>query len=567
MRHLRKHSPDTAQGRLDVALAPGRSDIRAGARLSVLSALMWLPMSAAVAVGLGGLVAGTMDPAGIAAAAVAFVCAGVLRAVLAMRATARLDQAADKILAAERAALVMGQDRLSPRAPREASAAVAAMLTEKLPLLVPYVRRYRAAYYRAALVPAILLLCAATFSWAVAAILLVAGPLIPVFMALVGLAARQASERQMAEIGTLSGLLADRLGALVDLRLLDARERMLSDFETRADRLRDRTMAVLRVAFLSSTVLEFFAAVGVAMVAVYVGFTLLGEIGFGAWGDGLTPGQGIFLLMLAPEFFQPLRDLAAAWHDKAGAVAVAGELASVEGEADGGAILGQGAAVPPLAQAVPTIALTGLRLGDLRFPDLHIAPGESLALTGASGSGKSTLIALIGGLVAPDAGTVTLDGVPLDAAQADAWRALVAWVPQSTHFADGTLRDGLRLGAPTGVTESDIAAALDLAQAGDVVAALPEGLDTVLGETGGGVSGGEARRLLVARAALSRRPVVLADEPTADLDPATAQAVIAALQALNRAGATVIVATHDRALAAAMGRRVSLDGAARVAAA
>jgi ATP-binding cassette subfamily C protein CydD len=315
-------------------------------------------------------------------------------------------------------------------------------------------------------------------------------------------------------------------------------------------------MAVLRVAFLSSTVLELFAAIGVAMVAVYVGFALLGEIGFGAWATPLTLSQGVFLLMLAPEFFQPLRDLAAGWHDKAAAVAVAREVKDLEEEAPR-EILGAGGAA--IAVPVPTIALDGLGLGALSFPDVQIRPGEAVALTGPSGSGKSTLIALIGGLERPDRGAVRLDGVALTEEGADRWRAQVAWVPQAAQFPAGSLRDGLMLGAAAGTGEAAIAAALQLASAGDVVARLPEGLSTELGETGGGVSGGEARRLMLARAALSGRRVVLADEPTADLDRETAAEVIAALRALADRGATVIVATHDMALAAAMDRRVTLD--------
>jgi ATP-binding cassette subfamily C protein CydD len=430
------------------------------------------------------------------------------------------------------------------------------MLTDKLPLLRPAILRHRPAALRAAILPVAYLALALPFSWAVALILAVAGPLIPVFMALVGMAAREASERQMDEVGSLSGLLGERLSALTDIRLLDARARMSTEFADRAEALRGRTMAVLRVAFLSSTVLELFSAIGVAMVAVYVGFALLGEIPFGAWATPLTLSEGIFLLMLAPEFFQPLRDLAAAWHDKAGALAVTRELAEAEAmqEAE---ILGSGGASDTVGTA-PILALCRLRLGALTFPDLTIHPVEALAITGPSGSGKSTLLSLIGGLQTSDEGDITLDGTPLDAATADAWRARIAWVPQAAQMLAGPLRRTLALGRPTRPSEAEIDAALALASARDIVARLPGGLDAELGETGGGVSGGEARRLMLARAALSGRPVLLADEPTADLDTTTAAEVIAALLALKVRGVTVIVATHDTALAAAMDRQISL---------
>jgi ATP-binding cassette subfamily C protein CydD len=557
MRRFSKKDEDPAQARLARAMAPEARGIRMAAALTVVAGLAWPVMAAAVARVFGALVEGRATPATIWGMGALFVGAGALRICAGHRAARRLDLAADRILARERAALLASQDRLAPRAERATSAATAAMLTDKLPLLRPAIVRHRPAALRAAILPLVYLALALPFSWAVALILAVAGPLIPVFMALVGLAAREASERQMDEIGSLSGLLGERLSALTDIRLLDARRRMGAEFADRAEALRARTMAVLRVAFLSSTVLEFFSALGVAMVAVYVGFALLGEIPFGAWATPLTLSEGIFLLMLAPEFFQPLRDLAAAWHDKAGALAVSRDL--VETEAEGQAeILGTGGAAD-VRTGAPSLTSTGLRLGALRFPDLTLRPSEAIALTGPSGSGKSTLLSLIGGLETPDAGRITLDGATLSADTADAWRARIAWVPQAAQMLAGPLRSTLALGRATAPTEAELRAALDLASAGDIVARLPGGLDTELGETGGGVSGGEARRLMFARAALSGRPVLLADEPTADLDAATAAEIVAALLALRARGMTVIVATHDATLAAAMDRRVVLS--------
>lgn len=521
-----------------------------------MAALLWIVMAAAVAKVFGDLVAGRANATTIALSVAVFVAVGMVRIWLGWRAATLLDAASDRLVAHEREILVSGQDRLSPRAARLASASVGALIVDKIPHLAPFVRRYRPAALRVAVVPIVLLVVALVLSWTVAAILLVAGPLIPVFMALVGLAARDASARQMEEIGTLSGLLAERLAALTDVRLLNGRGRLLTEFETRSQRLRERTMSVLRVAFLSSAVLELLAALGVAMVAVYVGFALLGELRFGAWDTPLTPAEGVFLLMIAPEFFQPLRDLAAAWHDKAAALAVAGELAELEAEKRD-TILGTGG---PARASTPTpvISLSGLGIRSLGFPDLDIRPGDSVAFTGPSGSGKSTLISLIGGLETPDKGAVQIDGVPLSWDTADGWRGLVAWVPQAARFEAGTLRDTLLLGAPADTTDVDVDAALALASADTVVARLPEGLDTLLGEAGGGVSGGEARRLLIARAALSRRPVLLADEPTADLDPETAAEVISALSALNAARTTVVVATHDPDLARAMKWQIAL---------
>jgi ATP-binding cassette subfamily C protein CydD len=335
----------------------------------------------------------------------------------------------------------------------------------------------------------------------------------------------------MDEIGSLSGLLGERLSALTDIRLLDARARMSADFADRAEALRERTMAVLRVAFLSSTVLELFSAIGVAMVAVYVGFALLGEIPFGAWATPLTLSEGIFLLMLAPEFFQPLRDLAAAWHDKAGALAVTRELAEADAQQSRNPRHGR-VAGPLRARPHPCAQRPAPRRADLPRPDgpspAKLWPSPALRAAGSRRFCRSSA-----GWRHPTQAPITLDGEPLSAANADGWRARIAWVPQAAQMLAGPLRRTLTLGCPDQTDEAEIAPRSRSPRPQEIVARLPGGLDAELGEAGGGVSGGEARRLMLARAALSGRPVLLADEPTADLDPTTAAEVIAALVALK----------------------------------
>lgn len=525
--------------------------LRRAALLSALAAALWPLQALALAWGIGGWVAGAGVRASLIAAA-GFALIGVLRAVLDRVAARQAYLAADGVIHELRQGLLT-REALRPGA-AASSAALAAMLTEKLAVLGPWITRYRPAMARTKLVPLISLVLAFWLSWAVGLVFLVTGPLIPIFMALVGMAAKEASARQMVEIGDMNTLLIDRIAALPDILLLNAGDASRAAFEARAEGLRARTMAVLRVAFLSSTVLELFSAIGVALVAVYVGFTLLGELNFGTWGTGLTLSEGIFLLLLAPDYFQPLRDLAAAWHDKAAAEAVADELDALEAD-ETAPVLGQGARAEPLAGPA-SVSLEGVAVhrGDqlLRLPDLSVAPGESVALSGPSGVGKSTALDLMAGLLTPAEGAVCVAGRALDADTADAWRGRIGYVPQGVHVPDMTLRrflDPHDLGA-------DLDAALCKARADGIVAALHEGLETVLGETGAGVSGGEARRLLLARAFLTGADVILADEPTADLDATNGAAIIDALTALAAEGRTVIVATHDPALVAAMGRVV-----------
>ncbi|MDO6592149.1 MULTISPECIES: thiol reductant ABC exporter subunit CydD [Rhodobacterales] len=534
-------------------LAPGHQNQRKAARLAVIASLIWPFQAWLVAFALGGLLTGETVSAAFVASG--FIALGLLRAVLVYMSEKHGEKAAIKVIRAARA-LIVGREAMRAEACDFGGAgSIAALAGEKLDLLAPFITRYAPARARVMVVPLVILALAVWQSWAVAVIFVISGPLIPVFMALVGMAAKEASRDQMAEVGTLNDLLVERLSAVVDIRLLGAQDAVLSGFETQAQGLRQRTMAVLRVAFLSSTVLELFAAIGVAMIAVYVGFSLLGALEFGAWGGTVTPQVGIFLLLLAPEFYQPLRDLAAAWHDKAAADAVLEELSAWD-RTDTQTLMGQGGPSARL-DGPASVELRGASLhGGIALNDFEIRAGETVALMGASGTGKTSTLRAIAGLVQPVAGDLMVAGHPLNSETADPWRARIGWMPQAPHFLNASLRYNLTLGDGGDPTD-----ALKQAAVMDVVAGLPQGLHTRLGETGGGLSGGEARRVTLARAIYSKPDIILADEPTADLDAQTAAAVTEGLLAQAAKGVTLIVATHDAALAAKMDRIITIGGA------
>ena len=528
--------------------------IRTASRLTALSALLWVPQAALVASVFSRLLAGA-GGVSVLVGTTGFLALAALRLALSYLAEGLLFRAGQSIVTHTRQEILDREAKSVGPSAFGGPGALAALACEKLDALLPYITRYAPAQARVKTVPLVILALAFWHSWAVGVVLLIAGPLIPVFMALVGYAAKEADERHMSEIGTLNDLLVDRLAALADMRLLGATPRVIAQFETAANDLRARTMAVLRVAFLSSTVLELFAALGVAMVAVWVGFSLLGELSWGTYGAGLTPWAGMFLLLLSPDYFQPLRDLSAAWHDKAAGLAVAKDLVAWQ-EADTTPLLGNGAASAALSgPAEITLAGVSVQRGPrlITYPDLTIAPGARIALSGPSGAGKTTLLRLIAGLEHPASGKITVAGQPLSAESADAWRARLGWMPQAPMFLGRSLRHNITFGA---ALTSDVIATAALA---DVLKTLPKGDLTLLGETGGGLSGGEARRVMLARALAAHPDVVLADEPTADLDRDTADRITEGLMALAARGATLIVATHDPVLIARMDQVVDIQ--------
>lgn len=549
------------QDALKPVLAGQAGLARQAALWSLAGPLLWLPQAAVIAAVISAAIGGPglapLPGAGL------FLGLAVLRAMVEMRAQALSQRLSRTVRLALRERLIGHALRLAPQGGDEDPGGLASLMGEGVAQTGPWVERYRPAALRARVLPVVILVLAFSQSWAAGLALLLTGPLIPLFMALVGWAAEAASRAHLVETGALNRVLIDRVAALVDLRLLGAGDRAAADLETQSESLRQRTMKVLRLAFLSSTVLEFFASLGVAMVAVHVGLSLLGLVGWGAWGAGLTPFGGIFILLIAPDFYQPLRDLAAAWHDRAAAEAAGqgiGARLAVQS-----VILGQGG---PAGGRAPGGALQwrGLVLApgqgrQIAVPDGTVAPGEAVALVGPSGAGKTTLLYTLAGLVPAAAGEVRQGELRLDDASADAIRGHLALLPQVPRFPAASLRAYLRNGVP-GVSEDDIWAALQAARVAAAVGALPQGLATRLGETGGGLSGGEARRLMIARALIARPGLLLADEPTANLDAATAREVTEALLALRAGGTALLVATHDPALQARLDRAIRLGGGA-----
>lgn len=491
--------------------------------------------AAGLALGVAGLAC--LEPARPAQAALLLLAGGLVRAAAQALAT-DLGMAAAARLKAELRARHW-PTRLDAPPPGRLAGAEVATLVDNLELLEGHAARYRPLRLAAVISPLVAAALIAVASLPAAVILLATLPPFIVALALAGSAAARAADRQLGAIRHLNGLFLDRLRALPEIRHFRAESRVLSQLSTAGTAVADRTLATLTIAFISGGIIEFFAAIAVALVALYAGFSLLGLLPFPA-PETLGLAAAFFALAMAPEVYLPFRRLAAAYHDRQ-----LGEAALAALEAD----------PPPPPAPPPAASFDGVRAEALAVahPDgptigpvgFTLPAAGLLVLTGATGSGKSTLLASLAGRVPQRSGTLL-------------WAAgqppAMAWAGQRPLILPGTLADNIACANP-GAPRAAIAAAASAAGLDTLVAT--RGLDAPLDWSGTGLSGGERRRIGLARALLSGRPLLLLDEPTADLDAASAAHVRATLADAARTRA-LIVATHDAALAALATHRVAL---------
>jgi ATP-binding cassette subfamily C protein CydD len=462
----------------------------------------------------------------------------VMRAVLAWAAEQAAFRAAMQVKLELRARLYRQVQRLGPAwLAGERSGAIVTTLTDGVEALEPYYARYLTALASMALVPLAILVFVVPRDWLAALILGLTAPLIPLFMILIGQGAEQRNQRQWRQLAWMSAHFLDVIQGLTTLRLFNASRREAGAIARISEEYRRGTMSVLRIAFLSSFVLEFFSTVSIAIVAVLVGFRLY-------WGE-LDFLRGLFVLLLAPEFYLPLRNMGAQYHARMEAIGAAErivEILDTPVEETAGTLT-RGAdprQVPIRFEAVSFSYPDGRQaLQDLT---LVVRPGETLALVGASGAGKSTLVSLLLGFVRPRGGCIRVGDTPLQAIAPDSWRRQLAWLPQRPQLFPGSVADNIRLGMP-GADMQAVREAAARAEAAEFIETLPQGWDTRVGEGGQGLSGGQVQRIALARAFLRDAPLVVLDEPTANLDPDSEARVHAAVRALA-AGRTLIVIAH-----------------------
>ncbi len=423
------------------------------------------------------------------------------------------------------------------------------LVTQGIEGLDPWFCRYLPQWLLAATLPLLFIGVATAYDLLSGVILLVTAPLIPFFMVLIGRAAARASQRQWRALGRLGAVFHDRLRGLESLRVLGAVERTLDTIATTGESHRSRTMGVLRIAFASALALELLANLSVAIVAVEIGIRLL----YGA----LPFESAMVVLLLAPEVYAPLRLLGTHFHGGTAGQAAAAEAFTLLAATPDGAACPE--ATPALAPASPFPVV--LRQVSFAFPapsapadlgaaaaplvldglDLEVRRGECVVVLGPSGAGKSTLLALLLGLLRPSRGEILAGGLGLSQWPTERWRARVAWVPQRPHIFNATVAENLCLGgAPRdAATLEAVVTQVGLAE---VVAALPRGLDTPLGDDGWRLSAGQGQRLALARALLRDADLLLLDEATAHLDAESEATVAECIAAWRRRGAVILVA-------------------------
>lgn len=472
----------------------------------------------------------------------------LLRALLGVVKEWAGQQASIRIRRSLRGLLLNHINRLGPAyTGDQRSGELSSVLLEQVEALDGFFARYLPQMALAAMLPLVILAFIFPVNWAAGLIFLITAPLVPLFMALVGSRAAEANRRNFAALSQLGSHFLDVIQGIVTLKLFDRSRAQAAVIEAGADEFRQRTMQVLRLAFLSSAVLEFFASISIAVVAVYLGFSFLGHLDFGYWDAPVNLYQGLFILLLAPEFYLPLRELGTHYHARQEAVAAADklrELLEVTPAAIAENGVGLDSGVHQISLEAAGLTYPGRQAAVFTGVNLTLQRGRIVALVGPSGAGKSSLLQVLLGFRQLSEGQVKINTIPLDQIGSHGWLEQVAWVSQHTTLFPGSLRDNLLLAAP-GASEHALYLALEQANALEFVQRLPDGLDTTVGEQGSGLSGGQIQRLALARAFLKDAPVLLLDEPTANLDRDSEQLVLESLQTLC-AGRLVLMLTHRR---------------------
>ncbi len=421
----------------------------------------------------------------------------------------------------------------------------ATLILEQVEDMQDFFSRYLPQMSLSVLVPFIILVVVFPVNWAAGLIFLVTAPLVPIFMALVGMKAAEANRKNFKAMQRLSGHFYDRLQAMTTIRLFDRTKSETETLKGASEVFRTRTMDVLKIAFLSSAVLEFFTSISIAITAVYFGFSYIGELDFGYYGAGVTLFAGLFILILAPEFYQPLRDLGTFYHAKQQAVGAAESIVEfldleVDQIKDGTQALDKNSPIHIEANQLTIFSPEGKQLaGPLSF---SLEANKSTALVGPSGAGKTSLVNTILGFM-PYQGSLKINGCELSQLDLATWREAVSWIGQNPMLLHGSIRDNITLGKHN-IQDADVHSVLNDSHAAEFVEM--HGLDYPISDRSGGLSVGQAQRLALARAMLQNGRFWLLDEPTASLDARSEKLVMEGINKYAHATTNLMI-THQLA--------------------
>lgn len=424
------------------------------------------------------------------------------------------------------------------------SGQLSSQVIEQVESLHGFFAQYLPQMALAVLLPVVILCFVFPLSWLGGLILLITAPLIPLFMALIGMGAASLNQKHFQTLARLSANFLDRLQGLTTLKYFHRAKDQLGVIAQVSDDYRQTTMSVLKIAFLSSAVLELFSSVSIALLATILGLSFLGYIDIGHYSGVMTLTTGLFILLLAPDFYLPLRDLGTHYHARAEAVGAAEEILKVLQTL----LPEQGTQSDWDANQKMAIRFDKVNFTyPGRKPTLvdftaTFAAGSKTAIVGPSGAGKSTLLNVLLRWIVPGSGDVHINEQVLSTLSADSWYAQLGWIGQTPKLFVGSVRDNIVLAKPDA---SDAAVQQAIEQAGLTawIATLPQGIETLIAEANVGVSGGQAQRIALARIFLKDAPVLLLDEPTASLDATTEREVLSRLWEFAQ-HKTVIMLTH-----------------------